>query len=87
MKSKITISDWTFNLPRTRFFRTIVGVALILGGVLGFLPVVGFWMVPLGLLVLSTDWAFARRLKRRAAVCWGRRRQKNNNNNHTSGKL
>jgi hypothetical protein len=32
-----------------------IGVLLILFGFLGFLPVLGFWMVPLGLVVLSYD--------------------------------
>lgn len=41
--------------------RWFVGTILILGGVLGFLPVLGFWMVPLGLLVLAPDFKWARR--------------------------
>jgi hypothetical protein len=32
-----------------------IGVLLILFGFLGFLPVLGFWMFPLGLVVLSYD--------------------------------
>jgi predicted PurR-regulated permease PerM len=35
--------------------RTLVGVALMIGGVLGFLPVLGFWMFPLGVAVAITD--------------------------------
>jgi hypothetical protein len=35
--------------------RRTVGATLIIGGVLGFLPILGFWMFPLGLLVLSDD--------------------------------
>jgi hypothetical protein len=31
------------------------GVLLICGGLLGFLPVLGFWMAPLGLLLLAED--------------------------------
>lgn len=41
--------------------RVSVGVALIIGGVLGALPVLGFWMIPLGLAILSVDYAWARR--------------------------
>lgn len=41
--------------------RWVAGILLILGGVLGFLPVVGFWMIPLGLLVLAPDFKWARR--------------------------
>ncbi|MCY4655496.1 MAG: hypothetical protein OXC80_01630 [Gammaproteobacteria bacterium] len=31
-------------------FRIVLAVLLCLGGVLGFLPILGFWMLPLGLL-------------------------------------
>ncbi len=41
--------------------RILIGVLLILGGLLGALPILGFWMVPLGLLVLSLDFRWARR--------------------------
>jgi hypothetical protein len=41
--------------------RQILGVLLIVCGILGFLPIVGFWMIPLGLLVLSADFRWARR--------------------------
>jgi hypothetical protein len=33
--------------------RTLVGVALMVGGVLGFLPILGFWMLPLGIAITS----------------------------------
>ena len=49
---------------------------LILFGILGFLPVLGFWMVPLGLLVLSHEFAAVRRLRRRLVVWWEKRRQR-----------
>jgi hypothetical protein len=61
-------------LPQTRAFRIALGIALMLGGLAGFLPILGFWMVPLGLLVLSVDMPFVRRARRRLAVWWGRRR-------------
>ncbi|WP_135501582.1 hypothetical protein [Roseovarius aestuariivivens] len=35
--------------------RLILGLLLILGGVFGFLPVLGFWMIPLGLAVAALD--------------------------------
>ena len=62
-------------MPRSRVGRIIVGVLLIICGLLGFLPVLGFWMVPLGLLVLSQDLPFVRRQRRRLAVWWARRRR------------
>jgi len=45
-----------------------LGVLLIIGGILGFLPVLGFWMIPLGLIILSQDFASVRRFRRRWTV-------------------
>lgn len=36
-------------------FRWIVGLALMVGGVFGFLPILGFWMIPLGVAVFLLD--------------------------------
>ena len=36
-------------------FRWPVGLVLIVLGFLGFLPVLGFWMIPLGVLVAALD--------------------------------
>ncbi|MDR9393433.1 hypothetical protein [Roseovarius sp. SYSU LYC5161] len=41
------------NLPPG--LRLLAGILLIIGGVLGFLPVVGFWMLPLGLALAALD--------------------------------
>lgn len=35
--------------------RLILGLVLIAGGILGFLPVLGFWMIPLGMAVAAAD--------------------------------
>lgn len=35
--------------------RLILGLLLILGGIFGFLPVLGFWMIPLGVAVAALD--------------------------------
>lgn len=35
--------------------RLPLGVLLVIGGLLGFLPVLGFWMIPLGFLILAID--------------------------------
>ncbi|MEP4190185.1 MAG: PGPGW domain-containing protein [Sneathiella sp.] len=64
------------KVPQSRFRRLLLGWGLVLGGILGFLPVVGFWMLPLGIIVLSVDLPFARRLRRRTEVWWGRRKKK-----------
>ena len=45
---------WTGrNLPPG--LRLVAGLLLICGGFLGFLPVLGFWMIPLGLAVAALD--------------------------------
>ena len=41
--------------PAVRWVRIPVAALFILGGFAGFLPVLGFWMVPLGLLLLAID--------------------------------
>ena len=54
--------------------RNLIGLLLLLGGMLWFLPVLGIWMIPLGLLVLSVDFPWARRGYLSVAV-WLRRRR------------
>ncbi|MDO9417055.1 hypothetical protein [Pararhizobium sp.] len=71
---QLVIGRFRMGLPQSRAWRIVIGVALILGGILGFLPVLGFWMVPLGLLLLSHDLAFVRRGRRRLALWWERRK-------------
>ncbi len=70
------IGNRTLKLPQSRSLRIAVGVALIIGGILGFLPIVGFWMIPLGVLVLSNEFHVIRRFRRRMEVKWGRRKQR-----------
>ena len=41
--------------PKMIWVRLPIGIALICGGLVGFLPVLGFWMVPLGLILLAQD--------------------------------
>lgn len=47
------------RLPRG--VRSIVGLPLMVGGVLGFLPVLGFWMLPLGASLVALDIPVLRR--------------------------
>jgi hypothetical protein len=49
-----TFLGWLWQ-PRFHWVRIPVAVLLILGGLVGFLPVLGFWMVPLGLAVMAKD--------------------------------
>ena len=72
---RIRIGRQSVPLPANRFARVALGLVLIGGGVLGFLPILGFWMIPLGLLVLSIDIPIVRRWRRQLAVWWHRDRK------------
>jgi hypothetical protein len=41
--------------PDARWVRIPIGVLCIVGGVFWFLPVLGLWMLPLGLLLIAYD--------------------------------
>lgn len=41
--------------PGRMWLRLPLALVFILGGFLGFLPVLGFWMLPLGLILLAVD--------------------------------
>ncbi|MBX3568331.1 MAG: hypothetical protein KF914_09750 [Rhizobiaceae bacterium] len=73
---KLSIFGREVPMPRSRGLRIALGVLLILCGCLGFLPVLGFWMIPLGVLVLSYEFASVRRWRRRVVVRWERRRRR-----------
>ena len=46
--------------------RTLCGLLLMIGGVFGFLPILGFWMFPLGLALVIADFPPLRRRMERA---------------------
>lgn len=60
--------SFKIKLPGSVAARRTLGGALCVGGVLGFLPVFGVWMLPLGVAVLSADSPQVRRLRRRTEV-------------------
>jgi hypothetical protein len=41
--------------------RSLIGVLLMAGGLLGFLPILGFWMFPLGVALVIADFPPLRR--------------------------
>lgn len=63
---------------KMRIVRLPLGILLIVAGFLGFLPVLGFWMLPLGLLLLALDLPVLRppvtsatiRIRRRLRTWW-----------------
>jgi hypothetical protein len=61
-----------WNAARPSWQRIPMGIGLCLGGLLWFLPVLGLWMLPLGLLVLSEDIPWLRRRRERVEA-WLRR--------------
>jgi hypothetical protein len=52
--------------PSSRWVRVPFGLLLIIGGIFGFLRVIGFWMAPLGALLIAQDVPFLRRPTLRA---------------------
>lgn len=55
-----TAAGWLARLrrPEARWVRIPLGILLVLGGIFSFLPVLGIWMLPLGLLLLAVDLIF-----------------------------
>lgn len=53
-------ANWLARLrrPEARWIRIPLGILLVLGGIFSFLPVLGIWMLPLGLLLLAVDLIF-----------------------------
>ena len=66
--------------PRRRWVRLPLSFLLIFSGLLGFLPILGFWMLPLGLLLLAEDVPTLKRPTMRALGAsqdwWDRRRKR-----------
>src|SRR5258706_7781099 len=58
-------SLWWVRLP--------VGIVFVFGGCLGFLPILGFWMIPVGLLLMAQDVPILRRPLRKSLVLVRRR--------------
>ena len=61
--------QWRFRMLRKvrslpLYWRLSIGVVFVLGGFMWFLPVLGIWMLPLGLVVLAFDIPFMRRWMR-----------------------
>ena len=51
--------------PSALWIRTPAAVLLICGGLLSFLPVLGFWMLPMGMALLADDLPALRSLRSR----------------------
>jgi hypothetical protein len=53
-------ADWLAWLrrPQAKPVRIPLGIFFILGGIFSFLPILGIWMLPLGILLLAIDLPF-----------------------------
>jgi hypothetical protein len=47
--------------PGSGWVRYPLALVLIAGGIVGFLPILGFWMIPLGLVLIAEDIPFLQR--------------------------
>lgn len=56
--------------------RVAIGVLMVVGGLLGFLPILGLWMLPLGLAVIFIDVPMVKRGFSRLRKSWRRFRQR-----------
>lgn len=52
---------YVLRQPWAMLIRIPLGIVLVLGGILSFLPILGIWMLPLGLLLLAIDLPFLQR--------------------------
>jgi len=77
---RIAFGRFSVPVPASRFWRIVLGILLCIGGACRLSSILGFWMIPLGLIVLSIDLAPARRLRRRLESAWGRFRKRNKPN-------
>jgi hypothetical protein len=56
--------------------RILMGGLLMIGGLFGFLPILGFWMIPLGIMILAVDVPWVRRRWRRFLIWLEKRRRR-----------
>jgi len=55
--------------PSMRWMRIPAGALLIVGGIFSILPILGLWMLPLGVVLLAEDVPLLRRATDRV-LCW-----------------
>ena len=73
MPNRLVLFGRRFPLPKSPVRRQVLGWSFIVGGVFSFLPVLGPWMFPVGLAILSVDSPRIRRLRRRMTIRIGRK--------------
>jgi hypothetical protein len=68
---RANFAGYKIKLPGHPMLRIGLGIMLVGFGLLGFLPILGFWMIPLGFAVLSVDLPPVRRFRRSMTVKFG----------------
>ena len=68
---KINLVGYRIGVPGHPLLRMALGALMVLFGIFGFLPVLGFWMIPVGLAILAIDFPPIRRFQRRLTVKLG----------------
>lgn len=56
-------------LPKSKFLRIGLGIVLLIGWCFSWLPVLGFWLLPMALIVLSIDFPFLAPLRNKV-IAW-----------------
>ena len=70
MPPRVGFGRFSVRLPHSRFLRIALGIGFLIGGLFWFLPVLGLWMIPLGIMVLAVDIPAAQRLSKWSVRKW-----------------
>ncbi len=70
MPRTIKLGSYSFMLPDWAPARIAIGFVFICMGFLGFLPVLGFWMIPIGIAILSYDIPRVRLFRQKVMAWW-----------------
>lgn len=70
-RHKLRFGEHEIPLPNWKPLRIALGIAFILGGMFAILPVLGLWMIPVGVFILSIDLPPVRRFRRRMFAWYG----------------
>ena len=68
---RANFAGYKIRLPGHPLLRIGLGIVLVGFGLVGFLPIVGFWMIPLGIAILSVDLPPVRRFRRNITIRFG----------------
>jgi hypothetical protein len=67
---RVGFGRFSVRLPHSKLLRILLGIAFLIGGLFWFLPILGLWMIPLGIMVLAVDLPAAQRLSKWSVAKW-----------------